>query len=222
MPSVPNTESTDKTEPGGSSRRWGAARWPGHRARTRRRPRGRPRGTTIPLARRSWPVRSRGVAGVQRRPWPQPYAAAYIVTAVLTSHRPITIESVDCDVIQATTRHHCTVLGHADRLRRKAETASARADEREWYWLISSVLDRRRVASLARDAASEIGRLRRRSRGLNSALMGCASMRGADYGQDTHYRGADACQHSRASRYGPRPDLSGTRPEHRMPRRNAG
>jgi hypothetical protein len=68
-----------------------------------------------------------------------------------------------------------------------------------------STLDRRRVASLARGMLpAKLVDYAAVSRGLNSALMGCASMRGADYGQDTHYRGADACQHSRASRYGPR------------------
>ena len=68
-----------------------------------------------------------------------PYWAAYLVTFLLTSGRPITAESIDGVLLKLSTTHATTTIaGHADRIRRKAPQAIERADERELAWLTHS------------------------------------------------------------------------------------
>ncbi len=68
----------------------------------------------------------------------KPYQAAYLVTFLLASDRPITIESVEGALLKLSTIHRTTVIGHADRVRRKAPEAIKRADEDERAWLARS------------------------------------------------------------------------------------
>jgi hypothetical protein len=69
----------------------------------------------------------------------KPYQAAYLVT-FLAADRPITTESLDGVLLKSSslTPKGCPVIGHADRIRRKAPEAIARADERELAWLSHS------------------------------------------------------------------------------------
>ncbi|MFZ3352259.1 MAG: hypothetical protein WA268_15475 [Xanthobacteraceae bacterium] len=67
-----------------------------------------------------------------------PYPAAYLTIALITSDRPITTESIDGALLKSTTLHRGRVLGHADRIRRKAPEAIARANENERAWLFDS------------------------------------------------------------------------------------
>lgn len=66
------------------------------------------------------------------------YPAARLTTFLIASDRPITTESIDGVLLKSTTTHRTTVTGHADRVRRKAPDAIARADDRERAWLVSS------------------------------------------------------------------------------------
>jgi hypothetical protein len=61
-----------------------------------------------------------------------------MVTFLIASDRPITTESLDGVLLKSTTEHRVTAVGHADRIRRKAPEAIARANDRELAWLTSS------------------------------------------------------------------------------------
>lgn len=65
------------------------------------------------------------------------YVAAYLAM-FLISDRAITTESVEGVLLKSTTTHHRRVIGHADRIRRKAPEVIARADDRELNWLAHS------------------------------------------------------------------------------------
>ncbi len=65
-----------------------------------------------------------------------PYRAAYLTHFLITIDRPITTESIDGVLLRSTTTGRGRVIGHADRIRRKAPAAIARADELEQAWLI--------------------------------------------------------------------------------------
>jgi len=69
-----------------------------------------------------------------------PYPAAYLVTFLLTSDEPITTRSIEGVLLQSTTDLPMMVAprGHADRVRRKAPEAIARADDDERAWLARS------------------------------------------------------------------------------------
>jgi len=67
-----------------------------------------------------------------------PYRAAYLTHFLITIDRPITTESIDGVLLRSTTVARGRVIGHADRIRRKAPRAIARADERERAWLTHS------------------------------------------------------------------------------------
>ena len=67
-----------------------------------------------------------------------PYSAAYLVTFLLASDKPITTESVEGVLLKSTTIHATTIIGHADRIRRKAPQMIKRADEAERAWLAQS------------------------------------------------------------------------------------
>jgi hypothetical protein len=67
-----------------------------------------------------------------------PYPAAYLTTFWIASDRPITTESVDDILLKSETTHRTTVAGHADRTRRKAPQALARATAIERAWLTYS------------------------------------------------------------------------------------
>jgi hypothetical protein len=67
-----------------------------------------------------------------------PYSAAYLVTFLLASDKLITTESVEGVLLKSTTIHATTVIGHADRIRRKAPQMIKRADEVERAWLAQS------------------------------------------------------------------------------------
>jgi hypothetical protein len=68
-----------------------------------------------------------------------PYAAAYLVT-FLASDRPITTESLDGVLLRSETlaQKGGRIIGHADRIRRKAPVAVERADDHELAWLAQS------------------------------------------------------------------------------------
>jgi hypothetical protein len=67
-----------------------------------------------------------------------PYSAAYLTTFLITSSAPITTESVDDVLLKSTTLLPGRVIGRADRLRRNASLAIARADTHERAWLTHS------------------------------------------------------------------------------------
>jgi hypothetical protein len=69
----------------------------------------------------------------------KPYPAAYLVT-FFASNRPITTESIDGVLLRSTTlaQKGGHIIGHADRIRRKAPEAVARADDQELAWLAQS------------------------------------------------------------------------------------
>src|SRR5580704_5708093 len=68
----------------------------------------------------------------------KPYPAAYLTHFLITSDRPITTESIDGVLLKSSTAGPANVIGHADRIRRKAPEAIGRADDRERAWLTSS------------------------------------------------------------------------------------
>jgi hypothetical protein len=68
----------------------------------------------------------------------KPYPAAYLTHFLITADRPITTESIDGVLLKSSTAGPANVIGHADRIRRKAPEAIGRADDRERKWLTSS------------------------------------------------------------------------------------
>jgi hypothetical protein len=83
-----------------------------------------------------------------------PYTAAYMVTFLVASDRPITTESLDGVLLKSTTEHRVTAVGHADRIRRKAPEAIARANDRELAWLTSSAALLVAIVKFAADSNS--------------------------------------------------------------------
>jgi hypothetical protein len=68
----------------------------------------------------------------------KPYPAANLVTLLVTSDAKITTESVEGVLLKSSMTYRGPIKGHADRVRRKAPDAIARADERELGWLTNS------------------------------------------------------------------------------------
>lgn len=102
--------------------------------------RGRPKGSVVPLlgdAGRfeiaAWFAFTELGFGV--------YPAAFLV-AFLASDRPITTESIDGVLLKSSSLHQrspSAVIGHADRIRRKAPEVIARAADQERAWLTASM-----------------------------------------------------------------------------------
>lgn len=70
----------------------------------------------------------------------EPYPAAYLTTFLLTSKTPISTESIEDVLLQSSAGLSVMVKakGHADRIRRKAPEAIARADDDERAWVARS------------------------------------------------------------------------------------
>jgi hypothetical protein len=99
----------------------------------------RPRGTTIKLLKdpgrfevAAWHAFTAGLGM-------KPYVAAYLVT-FLASDREITTESLNGVLFRSETlaQKGGRIIGHADRIRRKAPEAVERADDHELAWLAQS------------------------------------------------------------------------------------
>jgi hypothetical protein len=56
----------------------------------------------------------------------EPYPAAYLVTFLLASEKPITTKGIDGVLLVSSAEHRVTAKGHADRLRRKAKEVMER------------------------------------------------------------------------------------------------
>lgn len=69
-----------------------------------------------------------------------PYDAADLTIFLITSHTPITIESIDGVLLKASTDVPPTATreAQADWIARKSRKAIERADQREWAWLTMS------------------------------------------------------------------------------------
>jgi hypothetical protein len=98
--------------------------------------RGRPKGSVVQLL--DDPGRFEVAAWLAFSELLGPYAAAYLTMFLVTCDGPITTASIDDVLLKSTTLHRTRVIGHADRIRRKAPEVFSRADDRGRAWASGS------------------------------------------------------------------------------------